>query len=404
MTASTIAAEPRTFGVLRTVLERLLADPDAMVEDFVGEVRRIPSYGRGLVSEEEIRSSAMESLTLIMRAIIAAAETGRIELGNFPERLAASRANRRITVEDLADALRLDFTILWRHVRLQAREDELAALANDVELVWQVIEQYVRETRDRYREYVFAAGPDARANRQHHIGLLFGGVEDDSSGDTISRVAESLRLNAGQQFVVCVVRGEGFDPLRRIELKLENLNVRFLTWDRGTDIVFFWPAQGMLQIPSERARILEPIAHLPYAIVEPVDGLERVRSAADSARRLLESAPAEHAGPLTLLDIWPRIAANALIAVSEDVTGLMDAVDALPAGERGRILTTVRTFLDHGSVARCAEILFAHRNTVMNRLRRFHELTGLDPTLPREAALAVILLQHDGGRTGERRG
>jgi len=42
MTASTIAAEPRTFGVLRTVLERLLADPDAMVEDFVEELRRHP--------------------------------------------------------------------------------------------------------------------------------------------------------------------------------------------------------------------------------------------------------------------------------------------------------------------------------------------------------------------------
>lgn len=56
------------------------------------------------------------------------------------------------------------------------------------------------------------------------------------------------------------------------------------------------------------------------------------------------------------------------------------------------MLRTVRTFLDTGSVQRTATAAFCHRNTVLNRLAAFHERTGLDVTVPVEAALAHVLL------------
>ncbi|MGO3280856.1 MAG: helix-turn-helix domain-containing protein, partial [Brevibacterium aurantiacum] len=34
--------------------------------------------------------------------------------------------------------------------------------------------------------------------------------------------------------------------------------------------------------------------------------------------------------------------------------------------------------------------LFCHRNTVANRLRRFADLTGVDPMIPAEAARLVV--------------
>ncbi|MEU5218530.1 helix-turn-helix domain-containing protein [Streptomyces sp. NPDC020807] len=46
-------------------------------------------------------------------------------------------------------------------------------------------------------------------------------------------------------------------------------------------------------------------------------------------------------------------------------------------GERTALLTTLRVWLDHGcSAARAAELLYCHRNTVLNRIGRVAELTG----------------------------
>ena len=50
----------------------------------------------------------------------------------------------------------------------------------------------------------------------------------------------------------------------------------------------------------------------------------------------------------------------------------------------------VRSYLRTGNIAETARELFCHRNTVTNRLRRFHELTGIDLTVPEQAARAVV--------------
>ncbi|MPZ29194.1 MAG: hypothetical protein GEV12_23075 [Micromonosporaceae bacterium] len=48
-----------------------------------------------------------------------------------------------------------------------------------------------------------------------------------------------------------------------------------------------------------------------------------------------------------------------------------------------------------GSVQQVATRLYCHRNTVVNRLRRFAELTGCDVTVPDQAVLAQAVLSWD---------
>ena len=53
-------------------------------------------------------------------------------------------------------------------------------------------------------------------------------------------------------------------------------------------------------------------------------------------------------------------------------------------------MEAVQTYLSTGSIAESAARLYCHRNTLMNRLRRFTELTGIDPTVPAQAARLVV--------------
>jgi sugar diacid utilization regulator len=56
----------------------------------------------------------------------------------------------------------------------------------------------------------------------------------------------------------------------------------------------------------------------------------------------------------------------------------------------GLITSTLGTFLSTGSVPDTARAEVVHPNTVLYRLKRVRELTGLDPRIPSEAALLVL--------------
>jgi hypothetical protein len=76
-----------------------------------------------------------------------------------------------------------------------------------------------------------------------------------------------------------------------------------------------------------------------------------------------------------------------------------DLYDPLLASGSG-LLETLVTFLDQGlSVEAAARALFVHANTVRYRLRRAHEVTGLNPGDPRDAYTLRVALT-----TGRQRG
>jgi DNA-binding PucR family transcriptional regulator len=142
-----------------------------------------------------------------------------------------------------------------------------------------------------------------------------------------------------------------------------------------------------------------------------------VVSLAESERALSEAAARSgsgfahvqhHNGRAVLLadpgaDGVPAAARTAaeIAALSQGDAGVAGMLEDLVLGglatapelERQRLLETVTTHLSQGSVARTAASLFCHRNTVLNRLSRFTELTGFDPTLPVDAASVVVALE-----------
>ncbi|MYS64099.1 PucR family transcriptional regulator, partial [Streptomyces sp. SID5473] len=80
--------------------------------------------------------------------------------------------------------------------------------------------------------------------------------------------------------------------------------------------------------------------------------------------------------------------------VADQVLGPLRTLD--PA-ERAELLTTLAAWLDRGgSTRRAGELLYCHRNTVLNRLRRLERLTGRTLSNPRDVVdLAMALEAED---------
>ncbi|MER2137305.1 MAG: helix-turn-helix domain-containing protein, partial [Arthrobacter sp.] len=110
-----------------------------------------------------------------------------------------------------------------------------------------------------------------------------------------------------------------------------------------------------------------------------------------TARTLAELADERDTGALTMRSAWARLAR---IRLAQNGAPLVPDIDNALAGcgpvEQARLQEAVRSYLRTGSVGRSAEELFCHRNTLMNRLRRFGELTGTDVTVPEQAARLVV--------------
>lgn len=138
--------------------------------------------------------------------------------------------------------------------------------------------------------------------------------------------------------------------------------------------------------------VLDPSPGLRVGVSPAVVGPVRLPRARVLAERALRGSPD---APVAVLE--ERLPA-ALVADSPDLARLLVAralgpVLELPAPDRDSLLNTLRAWLESGgSTRRAGDRLFYHPNTVLNRLRRYEQLTGRllgDPLAVVELSLAL---------------
>ena len=145
--------------------------------------------------------------------------------------------------------------------------------------------------------------------------------------------------------------------------------------------------------PLAAAAALAPRFGAGPVVVGPV--VEGLSAAARSARTALAG--------LTAVRAWPEaprpVAAEDLLperVLSGDATArraLADRVHAPLQAAPPALGETLRAYLAHGrALEATARALFVHPNTVRYRLRRVAEVTGWDPTSPREAWVLQVAL------------
>jgi PucR C-terminal helix-turn-helix domain len=359
-------SRPRWHALLTALGQREAQWLEALMSTVDGGGR----YYGGLVEPQDFKGTSAR----VFRYLLGQLSTGAppAELAGLPEEIGRTRARQRVPLESLTTTIRQDFGVFWSTLLWIAGAADMPVLLCHVDDLWRAVDDFAGEVQiSHLRESASLAAQD-RDRQRSMTSVLFS--SDTHHPDLIRQVAGALAIpvDGPYQVIACPPAAVPVRP-------------GVLTHESDGALVVFWPGA---QPPDVGLRC----GHAPDA-----DGLAAVPAMARTARHILRALPPGHDGPATMRDVWDRIAAEQMRHTAPDFLGVpLARLASVPAQERARIVETARSYLATGSVATTASALYCHRNTVMTRMRRFRELTGLDLTIPREAALATVLLASEG--------
>ena len=350
-----------------------------LVEDFLAAFSRSGRYGDSLVSEDELRLTAFEVLARISDVLVGA--MNEEELRAHAQSLGRRRAHQGVELATLIDAIQLDFTVLWEHLRRAAGADQ-EVLIDHVTQLHSVVTMYNLVVRDAYRLEEARGQHDVHRAHARHLERLFAAESLGTLG--IAEITRALNVDTDCHFDVVVAHPTAAVELRALLDEPISSGEAFGHGVRGM-FVAFWPSADLTE------HITTELADISGVLFRDVTGLAGVRAAAHQAPRIFDAT-----GPLSQL----TEASDALWAVAGDAladftaSGMAELTETIAELRLSNesLYLTITTYLDCGSIKDSAEALHCHRNTVLNRLRQVTELTGLDITRPKDAARALLAL------------
>lgn len=365
---------------------------DTLAKKFISQVREIPEYGESTVETDEILQTARETFHRLVNALRNGGRRPEGERdGEFSAALGAKRARSGIPAEALISAVRLDFPILWAELLAIATPEDAPMLTARVDQVWRVVDEFAVRTHTSYLNERVRMAQEESSIQNEFIARLFSVVSP--SADTAAQVAEALGVSANGRFGLVAASGTAAARLRAAHAKpAAKPSQRLFLRESGDLAYVFWtlaaPRTGGDQ--AVISTVPQIFADIPCGVAE-ANGLRALPKAARTASSLVALLQPADTGPLSANQAWPRLAKRQLAEAGLDLVEELDAaLDPCRAVERERLTEAARHFLRSGSVTVTAEALFCHRNTVLNRLNRFQELTGIDLTVPDQAARLVV--------------
>lgn len=391
--------------VWRWVLARLQGDVESLAEDFLAELSQRGTYHHGLIPQEDLRSAAVETFRALITILMNAEEgdgtpddgagetaTREDEAASIAQDLGRRRARSQVPVDSLIEAVRLDFVVLWRRIRAHAPADRPHLLVNRTERVLWAVETYIGEVQRAFLVETARIEQNSQLTAQRVLHLL---LEDGPLDEqTLDRIGHGLGVSSTDAFEVAVSHA---DTATELQDRLSPWLHRGEVWGHRRHRVFC----ALRTTTGSGPSLAELAGGIGCLHVPGLHGLAAVRSAARGAERLMRAVPTVD-GPQPFQSLWAFGAAVYLKELSgEFLQPFVEGLDNLAPVERESTVQAVRVYLDCGSIKRTAELLFCHRNTVVNRLRTFRAATGLDATTPRDAALALVALASMAGSTTE---
>ena len=373
--------------------QAVLSDIDDLTERLVAViVEEDPSYsGPGRTPREDLHRSCHDNLLRILQWLTGTTDAG-IDPFDAPRATGHRRAEQGMPLESVLHAYRLGYRIIWEGLVTQARADgSIDGLVEAATEVWMIVDEFSSIVADSYRETEaeFARRDDRRRDALVDALLEGRGAERTLTADA----AAALDLPEHGRFAVVVAAGE--DASRAAGSALRDRGMR-VVWRNRTDREIGLVSLGRAD-PSDVVAALRARPGLRAGVSPAVDGLAEV----DVAHRLAETAlRALPAGEPVVAELDARLP-GALLVTAPDLAArlvrrALGGVLDLERDERAVLLDTLRAWLETGgSAGQTAGLLYCHRNTVLNRLRRLEGLT--DRSLERvdhlvEWSLALLAL------------
>ncbi len=359
-------------------------DVNALTESFLALVANVPGYDPPPVPLSEVRRTGRLSFIALVDGLRDGGLHQTIAVAND---VGVSRARAGIPLTSLMTAIRHDFTVLWEALTRVAAADDAELIVRHTGIVLRTVDEYAGQTQRAYIAEVQRMREEASSVRQGLIASLF--QDARPTGERIATIASELGVPPESPLLVIAAATDDIAALRVFVSKFERAGATVFTHHLGDTLVAF---TRHVELPGSRLdEVMQELPALRAGIVPAPAGLSDLRQASTTARDLARLYAPDEEGAMTWTRGWARLASRALTAAGNPI--LVDvnaALAACGAAERARLEESVRSYLTTGSVGASAEALFCHRNTISNRLRRFAELTGVDPLIPEQAARLVV--------------
>ncbi|WP_328665461.1 helix-turn-helix domain-containing protein [Streptomyces sp. NBC_00322] len=376
-------------SALRALVRDCLDEIDDLVGRYLSHVSEFDGY-QGTVPAEDLRETARASMELLLRLVggLPVAE----ELRSLPERLGRRRARQGVPLERLLQAVRMDFQVLWNAFVERIAPLDLPDLTRSAVRVWDAVEFHTVSVHAAYLDQVAVLARERERERTALMGrLLSSGGRDQQ---LVAQVATMLQVGVQADFAVAVVAPEVQQDLRRTVAVRLTGQVTHLQDHNGALVL-------IAQLPHAADAVPDRWLHdVPCALAPVARGLAQVPDTVGVAEAIAATLDGTETGPVTLGDAWMSVAAARMGTMAGMLAdSVLARLRPLPPQERDRLLETVLTYCRTGSVSGTTRELYCHRNTVLNRLSRFSELTGFQPTNPRDAATVLFALRCAGEGT-----
>jgi hypothetical protein len=365
--------------IARRIIERYDAD---IAPRLTTSYKEVPEYAElpAEVIRNEVVPTSRRIITAFFEAMMAGEEPDAAAIDEIP-RMGRRRLEMGVPLEPILHVYRVASRVMWDELVAATEPGEEAALAQ-LGGWWM---DYMDQAASIMAASYLAASHEALRSLDERRRALVDALLNAAGPAEVAAVSIRFSTILASAYVPVLIDGPHVPT--RIDLVIAASPEGTIGGHRDGRLLVLVPAPLAEAAPLTREA--GPGSVLTWGVAAAPG--PALLAAVGEAETLLQAARASGLtqgafGPDDLL-VEQLLAGNPRVAAS-----LRRRVrDALAGRDHdGLITSTLRTFLETGSVPETAKREIVHPNTVLYRLKRVRELTGLDPRVPADAALLVL--------------
>ncbi|MFE9020977.1 PucR family transcriptional regulator [Streptomyces sp. NPDC007808] len=361
----------------------LLGRGQAFSGTVVDRIRaEVPYYADPVLAPPDLPLSVHKGVRITLEAAL---DPGRIvNVERYTRELGIRRAEESRPLDEVLHAFRVAGSEVWSGIVGAAERDgfgERRHLVRVAELVWKINDRDCVLLADAYRQ----VAKGAASRHDERVRLILAAVLESRDDPAFIRDAASiLDLPPDGRFAVAEIRATPpFGRAPDAVPEVRGMRILRHTGGRREVLVAHLGDRPLDALVSALDPGPGPGTRIGVSPV--VQGLENLPRARDMAGLALRTCRGD--GEIARLDA--RLPDGLLVArpdlSAELALRVLRPVCELEPADRETLMDTLGVWIEKGgSAVQAARHMLCHRNTVLNRLRRFEQLTGLELSRPRD--------------------